>query len=98
MGAAVVAPGDAAPFLEPVEHDLDTVALAVAHGVVRDWPLSAADRRDARGNAARHQFSAEVAAAVAAVADEIAGWWEPRQQQRGAAVVAGLAVAGGVEL
>lgn len=31
MGAAVVVHGDAVPFLEPIERDLDLVALAVEY-------------------------------------------------------------------
>jgi hypothetical protein len=40
--AAVVACGDAAPILEPAEHGLDAVALAIQRGVVRDGHLPTA--------------------------------------------------------
>jgi hypothetical protein len=39
MRASVVSGVDAAPILERPEHDFDLVALAVKHGVVRDWSL-----------------------------------------------------------
>ena len=41
VGASVVAGVDAAPVLEPAEHVLDFVALAIEGGVVgdRDFPV-----------------------------------------------------------
>ena len=38
-GASTVAGMDASPVLEPAEHILDPVALAIQHGVVRDRVL-----------------------------------------------------------
>ena len=40
--SSVVAGVDASPVLEPAEHDLDLVALAVEHGVVRDGGFAVA--------------------------------------------------------
>lgn len=41
VGAAVFAHGDSVPVLEPAEHDLDAMALAVEQGVVRDGVFAA---------------------------------------------------------
>ena len=75
MGAAVVAHGDAAPILEAAEHDLDAVALAVERDIVRDGPLARARRGDAGRDAAVVQGGAESGTIVAAVGDQLAGWW-----------------------
>ena len=40
--AAVLAHGDTSPILEPAEHDLDAVALAIECCVVRDGYLAVA--------------------------------------------------------
>jgi hypothetical protein len=42
MPAAVIPHGDAAPVLEPAEHDLDAVALAAEYGVVGQRRVAAA--------------------------------------------------------
>ena len=40
MGTAVIAGVDAPPVFQASEHDLDFVALAVEHGVVRDMDFA----------------------------------------------------------
>ena len=59
MGAAVIAGVDAATVLEPAEHVLDLVATAVEDGVVRDRHVAVGFGRDAGGDAAIGQGSAE---------------------------------------
>jgi hypothetical protein len=57
--SAVVACGDTAPILEPAEHDLDAVALAIQRGVVRDGHLPTAGGWDAGGDAALGESGAK---------------------------------------
>jgi hypothetical protein len=88
---AVVACGDAAPILEPAEHDLDAVALAVKRLVAGDRLLAALFQRHAGGDAAAGESGAEAATILAAVGDAFAGGWKLVQQQGSAAMIPGLA-------
>ena len=59
MGASVVAGVDAAPVLEPAEHVLDSVALFVQGGVVRDRGFAVGFGGDACGDFAVRERLAE---------------------------------------
>jgi hypothetical protein len=68
--ASVVAGVDAAPVLEPSEHDLDPAALAIERGIVRDRYLPVCLRGDAGGDLAVGQGGTKPVSIVALVAEQ----------------------------
>ena len=70
MGASVVTRVDAPPVLEPAEHVLDLVALAIEHAVVFDRYFSIGLGGDAGGDFALCESLAEPVGVVALVGEE----------------------------
>lgn len=73
VSASVVAGVDAAPVLEPSEHDLDLVAPPVECGVVGDRHLAVHLRRDVGGDTALGQGRAKPVDVVTSVAKKGCG-------------------------
>jgi hypothetical protein len=78
MGASVVTGVDAPPVLEPAEHILNFVTLAIELSVMFDWYFPIGFRRNARRDAALGESLAEPAGVIPLVAEEI-----PGSRQRG---------------
>ena len=62
---------DAPPILEPAEHDLDLVALAIESRIVRDGSFAVALRGDAWGCVTCGERVAEPVGVVTPVADQL---------------------------
>ncbi len=92
VGAAIVAGMDAAPVLELAEHLLDPVALAIEGAVVRDRYLAVGFLEDALRDATRDQVVSEPVGVVVPVAEHGVGSWQRVDHQRGALVIAHLAL------
>src|SRR5664279_2910532 len=93
MGASVVTRVDAPPVLEPAEHVLDLVALAIEPAVVFDRYFSIGLGGDAGGDFALCESLAEPAGVVALVGEEFPRPGQDRQHQCHALVVAHLPLA-----
>ena len=92
MGASIVASVDAPPVLEPAEHDLDLMALAIKDSVVRDGCFSLGARGDAGGNAPDGEGFSEPVGVVALVGQQKLGRRKCRQHEGGTIVVAHLSL------
>ena len=93
MGAAVVAGVDASPVLEPAEHVLDSVALAIERGIVWDRHLAVCLCGDAGGDFALCQGDPKLVGILALVAEQDLGIGEGVYHQRGTFIVAHLTFA-----
>lgn len=93
MGASIVAGVDASPVLEPTEHDLDLVALAVERPVMRDVDRAVSPGWNARGDTSLRQSRAEPVGVVALVGQHRLGGRKSVQHQGRAFVIAHLAFA-----
>jgi hypothetical protein len=71
-GELVVAGGDASEVLEPAEHALDAIALAVEGAVVRDGRGAAAGRWDDGAGAALGQPAAQGVGVIGTIGQEMA--------------------------
>ena len=92
VGGLVVAGGQTAPVLQPVEAALDPVPQGVEVVVDRNLDLAASPHRNDRGHAARFHLRADSIGIVAAIGEQ-----NPRfrpigiEERQGASVVRGLA-------
>lgn len=92
MCTLIVTGSDAAPTLDPAEHDLDAVARAVEQSVVRDGPLATARRWNAGSDAPGFELGATAGTVVAVVGDQFPrSDREAGQHESGTAMVTGLA-------
>ena len=110
MGAAIVAGVDASPILQPAEHVLDAVALAIDGSIVRDRHFSIGLRRDARIDTAGRQSVAEPVGVVSPISNHRFDFGQRIEHECRALVVgclplaeqhdqrSALAIADGVEL
>ena len=90
MSAAVVAHRDTAPVLDPTEHVLDFVALAVERGIVGMLDFTVLAWRDAWIDAFVDQGGAKLVAVVAPVTEQFLGRWQGIKHQSGTLMVAHL--------
>lgn len=81
VGELIVARGDAAEILQPTEHPLDRIAVAVEHAAERRLEASVALGRDVRDGAALVDGGAHGIGVVAAIGDH-QHVWRQRPQQR----------------
>jgi hypothetical protein len=90
VGAAVVSCRDASPVLEPAEHDLHGVALAVMPCVISERRLAVPFWRDTWLDPAFGQSCSEPTAIVSSIGDEDFCGWQCRQDEAGALVIVHL--------
>jgi hypothetical protein len=86
VGAAIVASVDAPPILEPAEHVLDTMTLAIEGSVVRDLDFAVGFEWDARRDPACCQGLAEPVGIVTSIAQQGFGLGERVNHERRALV------------
>jgi hypothetical protein len=79
-GELVVACGDAPEILEPGEHALDEISLAIGFSVMRNERFSPSAGRDDSFNAALLEDSSEAVGVVGLVGDQSFDWAGGRQQ------------------
>ena len=71
MRTPVIAGVDTAPVLQATKHDLDLVALAVKHGIVRYGHSPVCPGGDACSDLAIGQGGAELVCVIASVAEQV---------------------------
>ncbi len=91
LGEAVVSGGDSAEVLQPAEHALDGIALAVEDGRIARFPAAVDLGRNVRRGAIALDLSPDGIAVVAFVAMNDVGLWHQIQQGVGRGAIGHLA-------